>query len=155
MIRERGQLMKTIYWLALFVVLLVIEIITMGLTTIWFAAGALIAFVAGLLGFGVTVQVVVFIVVSAVLLIKTRPLAVKYFNQERQKTNAESLIGQQALVIEDIDTLEAKGRVEIRGMEWAAKTDEPDGKIAKNTVVVVNGIQGVKLIVRDREERDY
>ena len=155
MIRERGQLMKTIYWLALFVVLLVIEIITMGLTTIWFAAGALIAFVAGLLGFGVTVQVVVFIVVSAVLLIMTRPLAVKYFNQERQKTNAESLIGQQALVIEDIDTLEAKGRVEIRGMEWAAKTDEPDGKIAKNTVVVVNGIQGVKLIVRDREERDY
>lgn len=147
--------MKTIYWRALFVVLLVIEIITMGLTTIWFAAGALIAFVAGLLGFGVTVQVVVFIVVSAVLLIMTRPLAVKYFNQERQKTNAESLIGQQALVIEDIDTLEAKGRVEIRGMEWAAKTDEPDGKIAKNTVVVVNGIQGVKLIVRDREERDY
>lgn len=147
--------MKTIYWLALFVVLLVIEIITMGLTTIWFAAGAFIAFVAGLLGFGVTVQVVVFIVVSAVLLIMTRPLAVKYFNQERQKTNAESLIGQQALVIEDIDTLEAKGRVEIRGMEWAAKTDEPDGKIAKNTVVVVNGIQGVKLIVRDREERDY
>ncbi|MGN0393427.1 MAG: NfeD family protein [Bariatricus sp.] len=147
--------MKTIYWLALFVVLLVIEIITMGLTTIWFAAGAFIAFVSGLLGFGVTVQVVVFIVVSAVLLIMTRPLAVKYFNQERQKTNAESLIGQQALVIEDIDTLEAKGRVEIRGMEWAAKTDEPDGKIAKNTVVVVNGIQGVKLIVRDREERDY
>ena len=147
--------MKTIYWLALFVVLLVIEIITMGLTTIWFAAGALIAFVAGILGFGVTVQVFVFIVVSAVLLIMTRPLAVKYFNQERQKTNAESLIGQQALVIEDIDTLEAKGRVEIRGMEWAAKTDEPDGKIAKNTVVVVNGIQGVKLIVRDREERDY
>ena len=147
--------MKTIYWLALFVVLLVIEIITMGLTTIWFAAGALIAFVAGILGFGVTVQVVVFIVVSAVLLIMTRPLAVKYFNQERQKTNAESLIGQQALVIVDIDTLEAKGRVEIRGMEWAAKTDEPDGKIAKNTVVVVNGIQGVKLIVRDREERDY
>ena len=146
MIRERGQLMKTIYWLALFVVLLVIEIITMGLTTIWFAAGALIAFVAGILGFGVTVQVVVFIVVSAVLLIMTRPLAVKYFNQERQKTNAESLIGQQALVIEDIDTLEAKGRVEIRGMEWAAKTDAPDGKIAKNTVDVVNGIQGLILM---------
>ena len=146
--------MKTIYWLALFVVLLVIEIITMGLTTIWFAAGALIAFVAGILGFGLSVQVVVFIVVSAVLLIMTRPLAVKYFNQERQKTNAESLIGQQALVIEDIDTLEAKGRVEIRGMEWAAKTDEPDGKIPRNAVVVVNGIQGVKLIVRAREERE-
>ncbi|MCI6059673.1 MAG: NfeD family protein [Dorea sp.] len=146
--------MKTIYWLAIFIVLLVIEIITMGLTTIWFAGGALMALAAGLLGFGNTVQIVVFVVVSALLLILTRPLAVKYFNQERLKTNAESLIGQRALVIEDIDTLEARGRVEIRGQEWAAKTDEPDGKLAKNTVVVVNGIQGVKLIVRAREERE-
>lgn len=146
--------MKMIYWLAIFIVLLVIEIITMGLTTIWFAGGALMALAAGLLGFGGTVQTVVFVVVSALLLILTRPLAVKYFNQERLKTNAESLIGQRALVIEDIDTLEARGRVEIRGQEWAAKTDEPDGKLAKNTVVVVNGIQGVKLIVRAREERE-
>lgn len=146
--------MKMIYWLAIFIVLLVIEIITMGLTTIWFAGGALMALAAGLLGFGGTVQIVVFVVVSALLLILTRPLAVKYFNQERLKTNAESLIGQRALVIEDIDTLEARGRVEIRGQEWAAKTDEPDGKLAKNTVVVVNGIQGVKLIVRAREERE-
>ena len=144
--------MKMIYWLAIFIVLLVIEIITMGLTTIWFAGGALMALAAGLLGFGNTVQIVVFVVVSALLLILTRPLAVKYFNQERLKTNAESLIGQRALVIEDIDTLEARGRVEIRGQEWAAKTDEPDGKLAKNTVVVVNGIQGVKLIVHAREE---
>ena len=146
--------MKMIYWLAIFIVLLAIEIITMGLTTIWFAGGALMALAAGLLGFGNTVQIVVFVVVSALLLILTRPLAVKYFNQERLKTNAESLIGQRALVIEDIYTLEARGRVEIRGQEWAAKTDEPDGKLAKNTVVVVNGIQGVKLIVRAREERE-
>ena len=152
--KKRGQNMKMIYWLAIFIVLLAIEIITMGLTTIWFAGGALMALAAGLLGFGNTVQIVVFVVVSALLLILTRPLAVKYFNQERLKTNAESLIGQRALVIEDIDTLEARGRVEIRGQEWAAKTDEPDGKLAKNTVVVVNGIQGVKLIVRAREERE-
>lgn len=146
--------MKTIYWLALFILLLVVEIITMGLTTIWFAGGALVALAAGLLGFGTTVQMVVFVVMSALLLILTRPLAVKYFNQERLKTNAESLIGQRALVIEEIDTMEARGRVEIAGQEWVAKTDEPDGKLPKNTVVVVNGIQGVKLIVRAREERE-
>lgn len=144
--------MKTIYWLAIFIVLLIIEIMTMGLTTIWFAGGALLAFLAGIAGFGTGVQIGVFIVVSILLLILTRPLAVKYFNQERQKTNAESLIGQQALVTEDIDTIKAKGQVEIRGQIWSAKTDEPDGKIPKNTVVVVNGIQGVKLIVRAREE---
>ena len=102
--------MKVIYWLAIFIVLLIIEIATMGLTTIWFAGGALIAFCAGLVGFGLGVQVGTFIVVSLLLLLLTRPLAVKYFNQERQKTNAESLIGQQALVTEDIDTIKAKGR---------------------------------------------
>ena len=140
--------MRVIYWLAIFIVLLIIEIATMGLTTIWFAGGALIAFCAGLVGFGLGVQIGVFVIVSILLLILTRPIAVKFFNQERQKTNAESLIGQHALVTEDIDTIKAKGQVEI----WSAKTDEPDGKIPKNTVVVVNGIQGVKLIVRAREE---
>ena len=145
--------MQTMYWLVLFVILLIIEILTMGLTTIWFAGGALIAFVAGVLGFGTVVQMIVFVVVSVILLIVTRPIAVKYFNKERQKTNAESLIGQQALVLEDIDTLQSKGRVEINGQEWSAKTDEPDRRIEKNTVVVIDGIQGVKLIVRAREEK--
>lgn len=144
--------MQTIVWLGIFVILLIIEILTMGLTTIWFAGGALAAFGAGVIGFGLVVQVVVFVVVSVLLLVLTRPLAVKYFNQERQKTNAESLIGQQALVIEDIDTLQSAGKVEVNGQEWSAKTDEPDGKIEKNKIVVIDGIQGVKLIVRDREE---
>lgn len=105
-----------------------------------------------MIGFGVTIQAVVFLAVSIVLLVMTRPIAVKYFNQERQKTNAESLIGHTALVIEDINTLKSTGRVEINGQEWSAKTDEPDGEIGKDTVVVVEGIQGVKLIVREKED---
>ena len=145
--------MQTIYWLAIFVILLIIEIVTMGLTTIWFAGGALAAMAAGLIGFETGIQILVFLVVSVLLLVLTRPIAVKYFNQERQKTNAESLIWQQALVLQDIDTLQAAGLVEVRGQEWSAKTDEPNGKIAKNKVVVIEGIQGVKLIVREKEER--
>lgn len=144
--------MQIIHWLIIFILLLVIEIFTMGLTTIWFAAGALAALFAGVIGFGTTVQVVTFLAVSVVLLILTRPVAVRYFNNERQKTNAERLIGQRAYVIENIDTMAAAGRVEIDGQEWAAKTDEPDGKIPKDTVVMVEGIQGVKLIVRKEEE---
>lgn len=143
--------MQTMYWLIIFVILLIVEIATLGLTTIWFAAGSLTAFVFGVIGFGTTVQLVVFLIVSVLLFAITRPIAVKYFNKERAKTNAESLIGEQALVIEDIDTVQSVGRVEIRGMEWSAKTDEPDGKIAKNKIVVVDGIQGVKLIVREKE----
>lgn len=144
--------MQTVYWLVLFVALLIIEIITMGLTTIWFAGGALAAFLAGVIGFGLAVQVIVFLVVSIILLVLTRPIAVKYFNQERQKTNAERLIGEKALVLEDIDTLKAVGKVEVFGQEWSAKTDEPDGKIEKDTIVEVEGIQGVKLIVSKKED---
>ena len=86
------------------------------------------------------------------LLVLTRPIAVKYFNQNRQKTNVESLIGQQALVLEDVDTLHASGQVKVNGQIWSAKTEEMSGFIAKDTVVMIQGIQGVKLIVKAKED---
>ena len=143
--------METIFWLVLFVVLLIIEIFTMGLTTIWFAGGSLLAFVLAYVGFGLPVQIIVFLLSSIILLVLTRPLAVKFFNKERQKTNAESLIGQKAIVLERIDNLHGTGRAEINGMEWSAKTDEPDEIIEAGEVVVIEGIQGVKLIVKKEE----
>ncbi len=143
-------------WLILFIVLLVIEIFTMGLTTIWFAGGALAALLMAVIGFGLLVQAVVFLAVSVILLVMTRPIAVKYFNTERQKTNAESLIGLQAVVLQDVDTLHASGLVEVNGQEWSAKTDEADGYIPKDSVVSIEGIQGVKLIVKAKEvKRNY
>ena len=143
--------METIFWLVLFVILLVIEILTMGLTTVWFAGGALVAFLLAYVGFELPVQIIVFLLVSIALLILTRPIAMKYFNQERQKTNAESLIGQNAVVLEKIDTLHGVGRAEVNGMEWAAKTDDTDEVIEPGEIVVIEGIQGVKLIVRKKE----
>ena len=142
--------METMGWLIIFIVLVVIELLTMGLTTIWFAGGALAALLMSVLGFGMPVQVVVFIIVSVLVL--TRPIAVKYFNQNRQKTNVESLIGQQALVLEDVDTLHASGQVKVNGQIWSAKTEEMSGFIAKDTVVMIQGIQGVKLIVKAKED---
>lgn len=143
-------------WLILFIVLLVIEIFTMGLTTIWFAGGALAALLMAVIGFGLLVQAVVFLAVSVILLVMTRPIAVKYFNTEHQKTNAESLIGLQAVVLQDVDTLHASGLVEVNGQEWSAKTDEADGYIPKDSVVSIEGIQGVKLIVKAKEvKRNY
>jgi len=143
--------MEPMYWLLIFVVLLVIEIFTMGLTTIWFAGGALMAFLAGIAGLGTVAQIMVFLIISLVLLFLTRPYAVKYFNKDRKKTNAESLIGQQAVVTEDVDTLQAKGVVVVNGLEWSAKTEEPNGFIPKDTIVVIKEIQGVKLIVTKKE----
>lgn len=139
-----------IFWIVAFVVLLVIEIMTLGLTTVWFAGGALIAFLAAYIGFGVVVQVILFLVVSILLLILTRPVAMKFFNQQRQKTNAESLIGQNALVKEEIDSIRATGMVVVNGMEWSAKSDESE-TIPAETVVLIKGIQGVKLIVEKEE----
>ena len=143
--------MGTIFWLVLFVILLVIEIFTMGLTTIWFAGGAVLAFVMAYVGFGTPVQIIVFLLASILLLVLTRPIAVKFFNKERQRTNAESLIGQRAVVIERIDSLHGVGRAEVNGMEWSAKTDDPKGIIEVGEIVKIDGIQGVKLIVRKEE----
>ena len=143
--------METMFWLIMFAVLLVIEILTMGLTTIWFAGGALVAFILAYAGLGLPVQIIVFLVVSIALLVVTRPVAMKFFNQERQKTNAESLIGQKAVVLERIDTLHGIGRAEVNGMEWSAKTDA-GMVIEEGEVVIIEGIQGVKLIVKKVEE---
>lgn len=143
--------METIFWLILFVVLLIIEILTLGLTTIWFAGGALVAFILAFVGFDLPVQIIVFLLVSILLLVLTRPVAIKFFNKERQKTNAESLIGQKAVVIEKIDTLHGVGRAEVNGMEWSAKTDEAGQIIEAGEIVVIEGIQGVKLIVKKEE----
>lgn len=143
--------METIFWLVLFVVLLVIEILTLGLTTVWFAGGSIAAFVLALAGFSLPVQILVFLAVSILLLIFTRPIAVKYFNQERQRTNAESLIGQKAIVTERIDTIHMTGKVEVNGQEWSAKTDEEEETIEADTIVSIEGIQGVKLIVKKKE----
>lgn len=144
--------MQALGWLILFIILIVIEIFTMGLTTIWFAGGALAALLMAFIGLSLPVQVGVFIVVSVILLVVTRPIAVKYFNKERLKTNADSLIGQQALVLQDVDTLHAAGLVEVNGQEWSARTEEPDGFIPKDRIVSIEGIRGVKLIVKAKED---
>ncbi|MEG0792707.1 MAG: NfeD family protein [Lachnospiraceae bacterium] len=143
--------MKAVYWLVLFIILVIIEIFTLGLTTIWFAIGALCSFVAALIGFGLPVQMGIFIVVSVMSLIITRPIAMKYFNKEREKTNAESLIGLTALVLEDIDEVHGTGRVVVNGQEWSAKLDSTEECLKKDDIVSIMGIQGVKLIVEKKE----
>lgn len=140
-----------VIWLIILVVLVVIEIFTLGLTTIWFAGGALVAIIVAALGGPIWLQVLAAIIVSAVLLFFTRPVAVKYFNRDRERTNAESLVGRQAIVISEINNLQGIGQVTINGMEWTARTIA-DGQVIKpGEVVIIRGINGVKLLV-EREE---
>lgn len=143
--------MEAICWLAIVIVLLVIEIATLGLTTIWFAGGALVACIAALLHANIWVQIVLFLVVSVLLLFFTRPLAVRYMNKDRTKTNVDSMVGKEAVVSEAIDNLKAQGVVQVNGLEWTARSEESQEVIPKGAIVEVGRVDGVKLIVRKKE----
>lgn len=140
----------TMIWLIILVLLVVIELLTMGLTTVWFAGGALAATLASLLGLPLAIQFILFLVVSGLLLFFTRPIAVKYFNKDRVRTNAESLVGRQAIVISEIDNLQGIGQVNVGGMEWSARTRDENVTLPVGAVVVVLAIDGVKLIVEEK-----
>ena len=137
-----------ICWLVLLIILIVVEILTLGLTTRWFAGGSLAAMVAAVLGFGPMVQVVVFCVVSGVLLFLTRPIAVKYFNRTRVKTNMESLVGKIAVVTQDIDNIRGEGEAVVNGMIWTARSVSDAQKFPKGETVEIVRISGAKLIVK-------
>lgn len=143
----------TTIWLIVFVACIVIEIITMGLTTIWFAGGALIAAVGAALNAPLWLQIVLFVLVSLVLLYFTRPIAVKYFNKDRVKTNAESLVGKQAIVISEIDNLQGIGQVTVGGQEWTARTVNEGITLPVGSVVIVRAISGVKLMVEEKPQQ--
>lgn len=140
-----------IVWLAILIILVVIEIFTLGLTTIWFAGGALLAIVVAALGGPVWLQIMIAAIVSGVLLFFTRPIAMKYFNRDRERTNAESLVGRQAIVISEINNLQGIGQVTINGMEWTARSIVDGQTIEAGEVVIIRGINGVKLLVERLE----
>lgn len=143
-------------WLVALVVLLIIEMATMGLTTIWFAGGALIAALLALAEMPVFIQLFAFLVVSLILLFCTRPLAINYFNRDRAKTNVDELIGKQAVVLTEIDNLQGSGKVSLNGMEWSARAVSDTEQIPVGAVVNIRAIRGVKLIVevKAREEKN-
>ena len=138
-------------WLAVLVVCVGIEIATMGLTTILFAGGALVSAILAALNAPLWLQIVAFFVVSLILLYLTRPVAVKYFNKDRVKTNVESLIGRQAIVISEIDNLQGIGQVTVGGQEWSARSVKDDVQLPVGSVVVVRSVSGVKLIVEEKD----
>ncbi len=139
-------------WLIALIVFLAIEAMTLGLATIWFAGGALVAFIAALLGADLYIQIILFLAVSILLLVFTRPIAVRYLNTKKTPTNVDRLIGMQVIVTSKINNLKGKGEVEIGGNRWSARSETEDEIIDSGKTVEVVSIQGVKLIVRESEE---
>ena len=143
-----------IVWLVMVIVFIIAELATVGLLSIWFAAGALFAFLTALLGLNQGIQIGVFVVVSVVLLFFTRPWAVKYLNTRTVKTNTEALVGKSARVIADINNLKSEGQVVINGLEWTARSSDDTIIFRTGDVVTVVGIEGVKLIVEGQKKGD-
>ena len=138
--------MEAYFWFAAAAILVIVEIATLGLTTIWFAAGALVAGFLSLANMHLVIQSVVFAAVAALLLFMTRPWAAKYLNSQTKKTNADSLIGEICLVTTSINNLKAEGQAVVKGQEWTARSI--DGSlIPEGAKVRIVGISGVKLMV--------
>lgn len=141
-------------WLGVLVIFVVCELITPSLTTIWFAGGALAAFIMALFKLPLWAQIVAFFVVSLVLLFFTRPVFTKIFKIGSAKTNVEGLIGRRAKVIEQIDNNGQTGCAVVGGQEWTARAEDDAEIIPENTLVEIVRISGVKLIVRQLGESE-
>jgi membrane protein implicated in regulation of membrane protease activity len=136
----------TVLWIAAIVVLVIIEAATVGLTTIWFAVGALAALIAALCGAAIWLQVVWFLAVSIATLIFTRPLVKKYVDTLVQPTNADMAIGMEGYVTEDVDNVRAQGAVSVGGKLWTARSESGE-PIPAGTLIRGVRIEGVKLFV--------
>ena len=136
----------SIVWVVIMVVFLVVEAATAGLTCIWFAIGALAALIAALFGAPIWLPLGLFFVVSVVPLYFPRPLVLKYVNSRSQPTNADMVIGKEALVTEAIDNVESAGAVAVGGKVWTARSENGE-PIEVGSIVTVLRIEGVKLIV--------
>ena len=138
--------MPEIVWLIILALCLLVEIATLGLVTIWFAGGALVTFFVAMATDSLLIQMLVFLVVSLLLLFFTRPIAKKFYNSKRTKTNVESVIGEQCKVTETIDNFNGTGTVLLNGLEWTARSKN-EAVIEAGARVKVCAVDGVKVIV--------
>lgn len=137
----------TLMWTILAIVFVVAEGLTMGLTTIWFAFGALAAIIVASLKLNLVTQIVVFIGVSVITLVYTRPIAMKVLKIGATKTNAASLVGKKGIVQKEIRPY-ATGQVKVNGQIWTAKSADEEVEILVGEEVKVENIVGVKLMVK-------
>ncbi len=149
-----NEMVPMLVWLGLLILFAVGEAVSVGLTSIWSAAGALAALVCALLNGPLWLQITLFIIVSILCLLAVRPLAKRYLNGKVQPTNVDRILGEEAQVTEDIDNIQGRGAVTIGGITWSARSQNGEA-IPTGALVKVLRIEGVKVFVepvRDRAE---
>lgn len=134
-------------WLVIAGALFVGEILTAGFLLLWFAIAAVIAMLVSFVTTNLFIQVLVFVIVSILLLIFTRPLLSKYVKSNNTITNSNAIIGKMAIVTEEISLLNSTGQINVDGEVWSAKTMDPNLTIPKGSRVEIFGIDGVKACV--------
>ena len=139
-------------WLVAVIVFLAVEISTVTLTSIWFAAGALAAMLVAMFNGNLIAQVIAFVLVAIGLLYATKPWARKFIDTKKVSTNADRAIGEEVRVIERVSNLDQTGRAIVHGMEWTVRTEDDNIVIEQGELVRVLRIAGVKLIVERVEE---
>ena len=143
---ETNQIMMEIIWMGLLLFFGIGEALTVGLTSIWFAAGALVALICSLAGGNMALQIILFFVVSALSLAAFRPIMQKYLNNKVEATNVDSIIGREVLVTEKISNLQAVGAVQVSGLTWSARSAD-NSEIPVGTLVRIQRVEGVKVFV--------
>ena len=138
--------MDTFLWFALLVIFVVAEAATVNMVSAWFAIGSLASLITALLGGKLWLQVVVFVVVSAVALAMLRPIAKKYFTPKLTRTNVDALAGKTCLCVTAIDNLSGSGQVKIGDVEWTARSTTGEA-IPAGTEVKIDRVEGVKVYV--------
>ncbi len=139
-------------WLALLIVFAIAEGVTVGLVSIWFAAGSAAALIVSALGGPLWLQIVLFLAVTALCLLALRPFARKILKPGYEATNADRAIGREAVVTEEIDNLKGLGAVSVGGVVWTARSTREDVVIPAGATVRVERIEGVKLFVNESKE---
>jgi len=149
---ETNQMMMEFIWLGLLIVFGIGEAITVGLTSIWFAAGSLAALICSMAGGNMALQLILFFVISALSIVAFRPIAQKYIFNKVEATNVDSVIGRRVLVTEKISNLQSMGTVQIGGLTWSARSAD-NCEIPMGTPVRILRVEGVKVFVeRIKEE---
>lgn len=139
-------------WLVLAGFFFILEMATTGFLVFWLGIGALFAMILSFFVDNLIIQIALFVMSSIIMIILTKPIIKKFLNNNTIATNTYSLIGQKALVIEDIDSIKGKGKVKLNGEVWTAKTNETE-IITKDTEVEITEITGVKLVVKPCKEK--
>ena len=138
---------ELIFWGALFIVLVIAESISLQLVSIWFAVGSAAAFIASLFRAPILAQIILFLVISTLLLIFTRPI-VRKAKATHKPTNADAVIGKEGVVTEKIDNLRGVGRVQVDGLSWNARSED-NLIIEKDAVIQIGRIEGVTVFVKE------